>query len=358
MLLPGDQRELVLPLAAGVHETPPWNLFLHNLLARTQARTALMVVSLSADAVPTESSAIAPRARRDERPRMALIEDAGLRVTSLRPGRVYALDELFDHDDPAEKLRQRRVLERAGIRHGRLIRASTGDGADAWVILARYHEDLAAPATATLTGIAPHLTAGLRTLAALARSRMTAAVAESALQRLGIGQMALDAHGGLMWADEAASRLFTVTRGRLNLEPAATSALVQGCAAVAAEPPGTTHTVLLDEARGIWALLRKTDLASPPPAIVPTIIATFRLALGGATDAATAVLQRRHGLSRREALLAQAIAAGETIAEAAMRLGLTLETARNYSKRIYAKTGTKGQADLVREILGGLAPLA
>jgi DNA-binding CsgD family transcriptional regulator len=35
---------------------------------------------------------------------------------------------------------------------------------------------------------------------------------------------------------------------------------------------------------------------------------------------------------------------GETIVEAGRRLRLTSETARNYSKRIYAKTGAAGQA--------------
>ncbi len=39
-------------------------------------------------------------------------------------------------------------------------------------------------------------------------------------------------------------------------------------------------------------------------------------------------------------------------------LHLTLETARNYSKRLYAKTGTRGQADLVRLVLTNVAMLA
>ncbi|MET0587942.1 MAG: LuxR family transcriptional regulator, partial [Novosphingobium sp.] len=43
---------------------------------------------------------------------------------------------------------------------------------------------------------------------------------------------------------------------------------------------------------------------------------------------------------------------------AGAELQLTQETARNYSKRIYAKTGANGQADLVRLMLTGLAPFA
>jgi DNA-binding CsgD family transcriptional regulator len=51
-----------------------------------------------------------------------------------------------------------------------------------------------------------------------------------------------------------------------------------------------------------------------------------------------------------EARLALALSRGMSIAEAARDLGLTVESARTYSKRIYAKTGARGQADLVRFI--------
>jgi len=46
-------------------------------------------------------------------------------------------------------------------------------------------------------------------------------------------------------------------------------------------------------------------------------------------------------------MMAQAI----SISDAAETLGLTIETARNYSKKIYAKTGARGQAELVRIVL-------
>ncbi|MFT3977068.1 MAG: hypothetical protein QM688_08160 [Sphingomonas bacterium] len=71
-----------------------------------------------------------------------------------------------------------------------------------------------------------------------------------------------------------------------------------------------------------------------------------------------AALEALHGLTRSEARLAAALAGGESIAEAAARIGLTIETARNYSKRIYAKTGARGQGDLIRLLLGGAAALA
>ena len=53
------------------------------------------------------------------------------------------------------------------------------------------------------------------------------------------------------------------------------------------------------------------------------------------------------GLLPSEARFALALARGLSIAEAAESLGLTLETARNYSKKVYAKMGARGQADLI-----------
>ena len=64
------------------------------------------------------------------------------------------------------------------------------------------------------------------------------------------------------------------------------------------------------------------------------------------------------GLTPAEARLAWSLAQGLSIAEAADAHGLTTETARYYSKRIYAKTGARGQVDLVRNILTGVLALA
>ncbi|OYX92985.1 MAG: hypothetical protein B7Y74_10780 [Novosphingobium sp. 35-62-5] len=74
--------------------------------------------------------------------------------------------------------------------------------------------------------------------------------------------------------------------------------------------------------------------------------------------AGASTLQALHGLSAQEAALAHALSRGEPLVEAGLALGLTAETARNYSKRIYSKTGTSGQADLVRLVFSGLAPFS
>ncbi len=60
-------------------------------------------------------------------------------------------------------------------------------------------------------------------------------------------------------------------------------------------------------------------------------------------------------LTRQESTLAMLLACGHTIVEAAIEMNIAEASARNYSKRIYAKMGIGSQADLVRLILRSLS---
>lgn len=64
---------------------------------------------------------------------------------------------------------------------------------------------------------------------------------------------------------------------------------------------------------------------------------------GGATD----LLGEPYQLTQREADLTALLVGGLSLSEAAGRLGIQKETARAYLKRIFAKTGTHRQAELV-----------
>ena len=62
-----------------------------------------------------------------------------------------------------------------------------------------------------------------------------------------------------------------------------------------------------------------------------------------------------YGLTPTEAALATALAEGRTLADFADERGCSEQTARTHMKRIFAKTGTNRQPDLVRMILTGAA---
>lgn len=66
---------------------------------------------------------------------------------------------------------------------------------------------------------------------------------------------------------------------------------------------------------------------------------------------AVAWLSRRYGLTDTEARLAQSLALGATLRQAAECTGITYETARWYLKNIFQKTNTTRQTELVRLLL-------
>lgn len=63
---------------------------------------------------------------------------------------------------------------------------------------------------------------------------------------------------------------------------------------------------------------------------------------------ALGVFRQHYGMTPREARLASLIAAGRSLLDAAFEMGITRNTARTHMKRVYAKTDTQRQVDLVR----------
>jgi DNA-binding CsgD family transcriptional regulator len=366
-LLSADLRELFLPLVEGIHESPPWGAFLRNLAARMVARRACLVLTL-ANAAPDQEPLViqvaAPRAVQDDPLDFRDLDALRLHpYGALRPGRVYALDEMLDYGDRAQLARQRAALAAMGIRYGRWLRISAGGAADAWLVLVREREDFSGSAVALLDGIAALMAAALRALAALIDQRLQTALATSALARLGAGQLAFDAGGRVMAADGLAEAVlpFVPEPGgrpgrRLNLRPDVARRLEAVCAMLSGDPQAPSVVLRVDEGRATDLLLRRSDLALAEPCARPAVIGTIRAPVREPARQAIRAIAALHGLSDNEAALAHALSMGETLIEAGRRLSLSEETARNYSKRVYAKTGARGQADLVRLILTGLAP--
>jgi DNA-binding CsgD family transcriptional regulator len=123
-----------------------------------------------------------------------------------------------------------------------------------------------------------------------------------------------------------------------------------------AEAPANKRQLVHSDGRDL--LLRPAGRGREGLSHPAAVIAMQRIGLRENASAGAAVLARQFGLSAREAALAESLSRGVALIEAGRALQLTPETTRNYSKRIYAKTGASGQADLVRLVLTSLAPLA
>ncbi|MEJ2406865.1 MAG: DNA-binding response regulator [Candidatus Thiodiazotropha sp.] len=62
-------------------------------------------------------------------------------------------------------------------------------------------------------------------------------------------------------------------------------------------------------------------------------------------------LRRRYDLTYSEALLAHKLVLGKSLEVASIEMGITLSSSRTYLKRIFSKTGTNRQAELVSQLL-------
>ena len=372
-LLPAGQADLLLPLVASSGDAERWEAFLGALITHTRAQRAILMIAPAMAApglAPVAIERTAPSAA--DQPPIGLETLTGLGLQSLRalrPGRVYALEELLDYSDPARLESQRNALAAQGVGFARLTRVAAGKAGEAWVVLLRAREDFGAGVAALLSSLAPILGAALRAAAAFGEERAARSLAEDTLSRLGIGQLALDAAGRVLAADPVARGAFDIieapderTGRRLALPPAAAERVERCCAAfaAAAKEGGTVPdpVVIVLENRPALLLRPALGVIVPHLAAQPAAIAALRLPGREDERPGAAVLRDLYQLSPREAALAEKLSRGETIVDAGRALRLTAETARNYSKRIYARTGTRGAPDLVRTILTGLAPLA
>lgn len=330
------ETELLVPLHDGVFEQPRWQTFLTRLRSVAAVDSAVMAIRTSG----TRDRLVLRQGR-----------DAGaatLLTDEMREGRVYALAELCD----------------AGEGDMRALRLRGDAGEDAWLALSSSGE-LAAEHSRLLTALAPHLRVALRVLSSLEQEKARATMSADAFARMNFGWIAIDERCRIVDLDEQARRFL---EGSGSLRRGAYDRLTPSSPAIDLQ----LTAIARECARDRKVRPRALNLGRDP--WIEILVSPVRLeALAGNGRAVAMIYLRgdrsssadRHeqlvdlfDLTPAEARLAWSLSQGASIAEAAKLHGLTLETARYYSKRIYAKTGARGQVDLVRNILTGVLALA
>lgn len=354
-ITPTDERDLLLPLYTGMRDSPPWDEFLRRLAYRTGAeRAGLFARGPNGRRTDWWSSGRAAQSRPQiANPRL----DAAALSAVMRPHRVFTLDEVLDLLDRETRAEAAINRVQTGTAFVRAMRVPFATGFEGLVLLEHGSEDFTAAAGALLSSLAPHLAAALDLARDFDELRARSSMAEQALASLGVSQALLDGTGRVVVADDGRLGPFRAQAGAaLPRTGPAGQRLGEALDRIGAGATGPE--IVPDEA---WP--ERTLLVRPAPpsgAILPVPGATVALTRATPADDAplVALLEQLHHLSRREAELALALCRGLELVPAGLDLGLTPETTRNYSKRIYAKTGTRGQADLVRLVLTGLAPFA
>lgn len=359
-----DDGGLLAALHEGMFQQPLWHDFLEKLRLRTSAvYTTLIFRPVDEDAIielhagpppPTDLHALfVEKYGRDPFP-----------YRHMREGRVYALAELLEQNDPVHRGFHREVMVPQGMTDMRSIRVTEPSGVDAWLACAGGRS-IGSAVSALLTALAPHLRIALRSFVALEREKLRSTLTSEAFGRLNFGWLTLDARCRIIDMTSHVEQLFQRTsvlrRGRYDrLTPASPlidrelTALVSQ---MADDPDSRPRAINLS--RDPWMDMLVAPIRGRPVSAGSTPVAIAYLSGDRWSQADRCEqLVELFGLLPSEARLAWAIAQGIAISEAAANLGITVETARNYSKKIYAKTGARGQAELVRIVLTSVLAIA
>lgn len=344
---------LLQALHEGMFEAPLWGDFLGRLLARTGARFTTLIFR------PMDEEAVVELYAGERPP-----ESTPLAYRAMRPGRAYSLEELIDPDDARHQAFYNDVLVPQGLTNMRSIRVNEPGGIDLWLGCSGGRS-IGSATGALLTALAPHLRIALRSYTALERERFRSAVTGQAFDRLKMGWMSLDAGGRIIDATENVEQLFRwgtlLRRGRYDrlvpASPAIDRQLTQLVKSFAASAHARPQAFNLS--KDPWVEMLVTPVQGNAFSGGKTPVAIIYVSGDRRSQADRCEqLVDLFGLLPSEARLAWMLAQATSIAEAAEALGLTIETARNYSKKIYAKTGARGHAELVRIILTSVLALS
>lgn len=263
---------------------------------------------------------------------------------------------------------------RAGCRYFIGARLTNADGLVSYVALQRTRRQghVSEQDIRTFERLLPHLRQAVGLNVRLARLEAEAGALSNALHRSGTAMLLLDSQCRVVFATAAAERilaqadgLFADREGRLKAARTNESALLARLLGAAVrtgngqgfDPGGQ---LALPRPSGKTPLLVQVmPIRAPDQPLAGAARAAAALMVRDPDDLPTLPsgrLRALFGLTEAEAALASALAQGASPKEYAKQAGITYETARWHLKRVFAKTETRRQADLVRLLLAVAMP--
>jgi len=352
-----DQPEGVAELAdllfSGLAERPIWESFLIRLAARLGSEAAAFVIS-NRRRMAGESAVVVPHGHAVE-PFSSLIELDGL------------------HELPFE---DPQILPLAGRDHA-VLRMRLEADRSIWLVCVVPESGttpFAADWRAVMRALLPLLQRIVRLYLVIGDSERRRRIAEHVLETSGVGVILVDSGGSVISVNGAAHAIMAHTGvlgihdGRLRAMRQADQQLLQRHIRQKADEQSAN---LADPAcYAAFALLRDdhplpvTVMVRPGPPFGPVSAPLRRTATIILRDPARRLrlaapdLEQLFDLSPAEARLAQLLADGLSMEEAALQLGVSRNTVRSQLQAVFAKTGTNRQGDLVRLLLSSAATLA
>ncbi|WP_137864239.1 MULTISPECIES: helix-turn-helix transcriptional regulator [unclassified Sphingomonas] len=215
--------------------------------------------------------------------------------------------------------------------------------------------ELSPEAMDLLRRVTPHLRRAFSIRTALDQAACAEETMKRAVQAAGFALVLLAADGKVAFANERAETLLRRqsglygAHGRIDLSGVSPAALAGGAtfniSRGAGESPLAVHILPLRKGQA-----DRIGVGSP-------IAAMFILDPSADFEARAAEFGRRFNLTTAETRLLARVARGEGLLATARGLGVTEHTARTHLNRIFSKTDTTRQADLVRQFLQTTLPI-
>jgi DNA-binding CsgD family transcriptional regulator len=211
--------------------------------------------------------------------------------------------------------------------------------------------------------ITPHLQRAVQINLKTAKMEINQAASIEALNRLNEGVLFVDVNAAVVFANSIAERLFFaegglrqrngILQGKVPYETAALHAMIAKCSEDALRSSGGFLTL----SRGAGRLPLSLMIAPIPnrgpywfrdkrPAAIIFVTDPERI-----SKPASSQLQDQFGLTPAQAVFAIEILSGDGIQAAADRLSISRATARTHLARVFDKTGTRRQSELVRLLI-------
>jgi DNA-binding CsgD family transcriptional regulator/PAS domain-containing protein len=244
----------------------------------------------------------------------------------------------------------------------------------AWLGVIRREEqsEFGEPEHGLFRLLSPHVCRTLKISDALDIRTITSNTLSETLDKLTSGVFLLDHQGRVVHMNRAAQRqieasnALRIVDGRLApSDRAAEAALGKALSDCRTKFPGsetTAHSIALPNAdeQGLVATVLPVDQGNRRRIIAPysAAVAVFVQDPRSARPLPGDAFAKLYGITNGELKFLMVLGSGLTIKQAADVLGVSEETGRTHLKRVFMKTGTSKQSELIRLVMGSSPPVS
>ncbi|MBY6242670.1 helix-turn-helix transcriptional regulator [Methylosinus sp. Sm6] len=221
---------------------------------------------------------------------------------------------------------------------------------------------------ALLARLAPHLTRAMRISLELDLARHQRGAMEQSLARIAIAVLLLDRRKRVVFANPAAEKLLasatalTLANGALAARAARSHRELQkAILEVIGREPGAGAEIGIEREDGRPLLATVLPIAPEGPftplAENAACCAIFVSDPDALQTSRSRAVAQNYGLTPAETRLLDSILSGAGLARAAEEMGVTVATAQTHLKRVFSKTGTGRQGQLINLVMTSAPPL-